>query len=382
MACILKLPARTVFGEGALEAAAEDICRLGKKALIVTGNTVKKGGGFAHLTALLARAGVAWSVFSDIPGEPDDEMIEAGARAFSDGGCDHLIGLGGGSPLDSAKAIAVRTALPGRVVAHAGREITGNLPKMALIPTTAGTGSEATKFTVITDSRGGAKLLLRGECLLPDVAVVDFALTLSAPPDLTAHTGLDALTHAVEAYTSKRATPLTDPYAADAAGRILKSLPRAFDGGDPAARAEMAVAAYEAGVAISNASVTLVHGMSRPIGARFHVPHGLSNAMLLVPCLSFAAAGRPEKFAELARRTGAAGFGGDDRQAAEALIRALAALADHLGIPTPAAYGIPKADFYRAIPQMAREAIESGSPANTLREVAEGDVARLYEALY
>ncbi len=383
MACILKLPVRTVLGEGALEAAADAICRLGKKALLVTGNTVKKGEAFSRLTALLTERGARWAVFSDIPGEPDDRIIDAGAKAFFDHGCDYLIGLGGGSPLDSAKAVAVRAALPGSVVSHAGREIEGDLPRMALIPTTAGTGSEATKFTVITDSVKGAKLLLKGDCLLPDLAVVDYTLTLSVPPALTAFTGMDALTHAVEAFTSRKATPLTDPYAADAVKRIFANLPRAYaTGGDRAAREEMAIAAYEAGVSISNASVTLVHGMSRPIGAKFHVPHGLSNAMLLAQCLSFAAAGRPDKFAALARLTGAARESDGDERAAEALIQVLAALTAQLEIPSPAGYGIPKEDFFRAIPQMAREALQSGSPGNTLREVTEQDIARLYEALY
>jgi alcohol dehydrogenase class IV len=383
MAYALKLPGRSTLGEGALAAAEANLAALGKKALIVTGNIVKKSEAFARLTAILDRNSVGWAVFSDIPGEPDDRMIDAGAAAFSEFGCDFLIGLGGGSPLDSAKAVAVRTALPGGVTSHAGREIIGDFPKLALIPTTAGTGSEATKFTVITDSGKGAKLLLKGDGLLPDLAVVDPALTLSAPPALTAATGMDALTHAAEAFTSKKATPLTDPYALDAIRRILSSLPRAYrDGGDIEARSSMAVAAYEAGVCISNASVTIVHGMSRPIGAKFHVPHGLSNAMLLAPCLRFAAAGCPERFATLARGVGVSPEGADDDTASRALIAAFARLTEALDVPTLSGYGIPEADFRAAIPQMAREAFESGSPGNTLRDVTEEDIVRLYETLY
>ncbi len=382
MAYTLKLPGRTFLGEGALEAAEGDFPKLGKKALIVTGKVVVQSDAFARLTALLKKNGLGWAVFTDIPGEPDDTMIDAGAKAYLDGRCDFLIGIGGGSPLDSAKAIAARVVLPGSVVSHAGREIVGDFPKMALIPTTAGTGSEATRFTVITDSAKGAKLLLRGDALLPDLAIVDPAFTLSAPPALTAYTGMDALTHAVEAFTSRKATPLTDPYAADAVRRILAALPWAFqDGSDRAARSEMAVAAYEAGVCISNASVTLVHGMSRPIGAKFHVPHGLSNAMLLAHCLSFAAQGRPERFAALARLVGLAPEGAPDPEAASALIHALEALTKALEIPTLSGYGIPEAEFRAAIPQMAREAVASGSPGNTLRDVTEEDVVSLYETL-
>ena len=194
---------------------------------------------------------------------------------------------------------------------------------------------------------------------------------------------MDALTHAVESFTSRKATPLTDSYALDAVRRILKNLPRAYrDGGDRAAREEMAIAAYEAGVCISNASVTLVHGMSRPIGAKFHVPHGLSNAMLLAHCLAFAAAGHPEKFALLAKSCALAPEGSADLEAASALIGAFTKLTKELEIPTLAEYGIPEADFRAAIPRMAKEAIESGSPGNTLRDVTLDDVVRLYEALY
>ena len=379
----LKLPGRTWFGEGALEAANGELQSLGKKALIVTGKVVIKSAAFARLTQLLDTSGTGWTVFTGIFGEPDDVMIEDGAKAYLENGCDFLIGLGGGSQLDSAKAIAAKVALPGSVTSHAGREIAGDFPKMALIPTTAGTGSEATRFTVITDRAKGAKLLLRGDGLLPNLAIVDPLFTLSAPPALTAHTGMDALTHAVEAFTSRKATPLTDPYALDAVRRILKNLPAAYrDGGDRAAREEMAIAAYEAGVCISNASVTLVHGMSRPIGAKFHVPHGLSNAMLLAHCLAFAAAGRPEKFARLARSCDLAPADSGDLEAASALIAALSDLTAALEIPTLKAYGIPEAEFRAAIPQMAKEALDSGSPGNTLREVTMDDVVRLYEALY
>ena len=144
----------------------------------------------------------------------------------------------------------------------------------------------------------------------------------------------------------------------------------------------MAIAAYEAGVSICNASVTLVHGMSRPIGARFHVPHGLSNAMLLAPCLSFAAKGAPERFAALARSVGLAGAGDSNTHAAQALIDKLAELAVTLEIPTLAAYGIAQETFMAEVPHMAKEALQSGSPGNTLCEVTETDIIQLYHSLY
>lgn len=379
----LLTPKRSVFGDGALEAAEKDFAALGQKALIVTGKIVQKSEAFMRLTALLAKLGIEYAVFSDIPAEPDDAMVAAGVAVYQAEGCDHLIGLGGGSPLDCAKAIAIGSVVEGSVCALAGRDIVLALPPFALIPTTAGTGSEATRFTVITDHVAGAKLLLRGDALLPALAVVDYVFTLSAPPQLTAYTGMDALTHAVEAYTSKKATPVSDPFTVDATRRILKNLPAAVaNGEDREARESLAIAAYEAGVGISNASVTLVHGMSRPIGAHFHVPHGLSNAMLIAPCLRFAAAGEPERFASLARLIGLAPQGADDRSAADALVAKLGEVVAVLKIPTLAEYGIPEADFRGMIPRMAKEALASGSPGNTRRDVTEADMVALYESLY
>lgn len=379
----LLTPKRSVFGDGALEAAEKDFATLGQKALIVTGNIVKKGEAFARLTALLTKLGIGYAVFSDIPAEPDDAMVAAGVTVYQSEGCDHLIGLGGGSPLDCAKAIAIGSVIQGSVCALAGKDVTLALPPFALIPTTAGTGSEATRFTVITDHAGGAKLLLRGDALLPSLAVVDYTFTLSAPPQLTAYTGMDALTHAVEAYTSKKATAMSDPFTVDATRRILASLPTAVaTGSDHAARESLAIAAYEAGVGISNASVTLVHGMSRPIGAHFHVPHGLSNAMLIAPCLRFAAAGEPERFAALARLIGLAPQGADERSAADALVGKLAEIVAVLPIPSLAECGIPEADFRAMIPRMAKEALASGSPGNTRRDVTEADIVTLYQSLY
>ena len=179
------------------------------------------------------------------------------------------------------------------------------------------TGSESTKFTVITDAETDVKMLLKGAAPLPDLAIVDYTNTLSSPKSITASTGLDALTHAVEAYTSKQAQPLTDALALSAVKRIFKYLPIAYnDGENETARYQMSIAALEAGICINNSSVTIVHGMSRPIGALFHVPHGLSNAMLLCKCMDFAKDGVTERFAELSRAVGTAAAADGDKTAA------------------------------------------------------------------
>ena len=261
----------------------------GKKALIVTGKIITKTGLAAKVQDVLSVRGISSVIFNDLPGEPDDKMIDAALSVFKSEKCDFIIGLGGGTPLDTAKAVAAMAVLPGKLSDFAGKEMSGDFAPLVLIPTTAGTGSEATKFFVYTDTATDAKLLMKGDALLPKLAVIDWTYTISSPVSITVATGMDALTHAVEAYTSKKANPITDIYCLDAIKRIFKYLPAAAkDGNDRTAREQMALAAYEAGVCINNSSVTLVHGMSRPIGALFHVPHGISNAMLIRECLRFA----------------------------------------------------------------------------------------------
>lgn len=376
------IPKKIITGEGAIENAIPYIISMGKKPLIVTGRIVAKSDAFKTLAEGLENNGIPCTVFTGITGEPTDIMINEGLSAYRENGCDCLIGIGGGSPLDAVKAIAVSAVCGGRLSDYMGREITGDFPPMVAIPTTAGTGSEATKFTVITDAATDVKMLLRGEGLVPDIAVIDPEATLTMPKTITASTGLDALTHAVEAYTSKLAQPLTDALALSAVKRIFKYLPAAFENGDnKKARAEMSVAALEAGICINNSSVTIVHGMSRPIGALFHVPHGMSNAMLLEKCMDFAKDGALKKFAELGRAAEVADAHMDDQAAAEKFVGALGRLCRICNVPTVSEYGIDKQKFIDAIPKMAHDSIASGSPGNTQKAVTEDDIKEIYKSL-
>ena len=190
--------------------------------------------------------------------------------------------------MDSMKAIGAVVSNGGSICDYMGKTIEHELPPTCTIPTTAGTGSEATKVSIITNTKTGVKMLLNDPKLMAKLAVIDPVFTLTAPPAVTAATGVDALTHAIEAYTSVKAFSMSDIYALSAVKRIFSNLYEVYiNGTNVEARKEMAIAALEAGIAFSNASVTIVHGMSRPIGALFHVPHGLSNAMLLNVCLDF-----------------------------------------------------------------------------------------------
>jgi len=377
------IPKAVYTGADALSAAKGEFEGADRKAFIVSGRHVAASGAVDPVTDLLDGLAIGHTLFTGITGEPTDAMIQAGVDAYNEEGCDFLIGIGGGSPLDAMKAIAASLGNPGPLTGYMGKAITGCGPKMIAIPTTAGTGSEATWFTIITDTEKDVKMLLKGPALMPDAAIVDYRLTLSSPPSVTASTGLDALTHVVEGYTSRRAQPLTDTLAISAVKRIFANLPRAYqNGGDTEAREQMALAALEGGMVITNSSVTLVHGMSRPIGALFHVPHGLSNAMLLTPCLTFAAEGAPGRFARLGREIGAAQASDADEDAAAKFIQAVDGLCRTCEIPTPEGYGIRREDFTAVIGKMAEDAAASGSPANTRRAVSVADMEAIYRKLY
>lgn len=377
------IPNHTVVGTNVLGEAAPLLKKMGNKAFIVTGRHVAVSDMMKQLTALLDENGIDCVIFDGITGEPTDTMIENGVEMLKSSGCDFIIGIGGGSPLDSAKAIAAMAVNEGSIADYNGKEITGEILPLAAVPTTAGTGSEATKFTVITDSEKGIKMLLKGDVLVPKLAIVDSSFTVGAPKSVTSATGLDALTHAVEAYTSRKAFSMTDTLAVSAVKRIMKYLPIAYREPDNSlAREQMSIAALEAGICINNSSVTIVHGMSRPIGALFHVPHGMSNAMLLKECLSFAVSGAYEKFANLGRETGVASDSDSDETAAEKFIDSLQNICDVCEIPTLEQYGIDRDEYYSKISKMATDAVASGSPANTVKEVTVDDCIEIYKKLY
>lgn len=380
---LFKTPEYTLIGSKALEEAKPYLKKCGKKALIVTGKHVVLSDMMAELKKALEEIRIAYFVFDGITGEPTNVMIDEGIAAYKENGCDFCIGIGGGSPLDSAKAIAAMITNEGKIADYNGKVIEKPIPPVVAIPTTAGTGSEATQFTVITDVEKDIKMLLKGGYLVPKIAIVDPAYTYSAPKSITAATGMDALTHAIEAYTSRKALPVTDTLAVSAVKRIMKYLPAAYkDGSDEKARYEMSVASYEAGICINNSTVTLVHGMSRPIGALFHVAHGISNAMLLTKCLAFALDGAFEKFANLGREIGAATAEDDDKTASEKFIEALNEICKICEIPTLLEYGIPKDEFFAHMEKMAHDALTSGSPGNTMKPISEQDIIEIYKKLW
>lgn len=377
------VPGQIITGAGALDMAEGALGQFGKKAMIVTDKVMIQLGNCAKVENALKNQGIEYTIYSEIVGEPTDTMIENGLAQYKKEGCDFLVALGGGSPIDSMKAIGSLVKNGGNISDYMGKVIDVEMPPMVAIPTTAGTGSEATQFTIITDTKKDIKMLLKGKVLMPTLAISDPQFTMTAPPKITAATGLDALCHAVEAYTSRKAQTLSDTFALSAVKRIFKYLPTAFhDGKNEEARIEMAVAALEAGIAFNNASVTLIHGMSRPIGALFHVAHGLSNAMLMKECLSFALEGAYDRFGELGRSIGVATAEDSDKEASEKFLQAVIALTEELETPTLEQFGINKEEFFKVIGKMAYDAMDSGSPQNTKREITQADVEKMYKNLW
>lgn len=383
MAAAFMMPGKIISGRGALNAAGDLFSAAGKKALIVTDPTMEKLGNLEKVTDILNQKKIAYAVFSGIYGEPDDGMIKEGLLCYQKENCDFLIGLGGGSPVDAMKAIAMLAVYGGNAIDYMGMDIDQPLPFMAAVPTTAGTGSEATQFTIITDRATQVKMLLKGSSLIPDLAVIDPQFTMTVPPQITAATGIDALTHAIEAYTSKKAQPLSDTFALSACRRIFDNLRTVWEQGDHEdARIQMSLAALEAGIAFNNSSVTLVHGMSRPIGALFHVPHGISNAMLLNVCLSYAAEGAKERFGAIAVACGFAGADEAKETACKKLLSQVEMLLHDIEIPTLEEYGIDQDRFMESIPKMASDAMASGSPSNTRRDLDAAALEKLYRKLW
>lgn len=377
-----KIPEHVFYGTNALSEAGYLMKDFGGKALIVTGRHVVKSPMMADLKKMLDGSGIPYAYYSGIVGEPTLSMIEGGYDVFRKEKCTFCIGIGGGSPMDSAKAIAAMTLAKESLAEFNGKEICGDVPPVVAIPTTAGTGSEATQFFCVTDESNNLKMLLKGDCLIPKVAVIDSTYSSDMPKHITAATGLDALTHAIEAYISRKAFPLTDTCAVSAIKRILKYLPKSYSNGyDQEAREQMALAAFEAGVCICNSSVTIVHGMSRPIGALFHVSHGLSNAMILVPCLRFVMNESLDRLANLGRLTGFSENCDSDLIAAEKFLNAVASCCRACEVPTLREYGIDPKEFRSLIPKMSVDAVASGSPGNSLRTVTVEDCAKLYEEL-
>ncbi|MEZ9527319.1 iron-containing alcohol dehydrogenase [Enterovibrio norvegicus] len=385
MSTSVLLPQFIEIGEGASRKVSDILTALGcRNPLIITDKTMVSLGQVELIQRQLAHSGMGDDVYDGTIPEPTDASILDGVKVLRKGSYDSLVALGGGSVIDSAKAMSVLTKsgdsmrdfkFP-RIVSEAG------LPLIA-IPTTAGTGSETTRFTVITDEVSDEKMLCVGPAFMPVAALVDASLTLTLPARATADTGIDAMTHAMEAYVSKKANAFSDYNALEALRLIGPNLRTVCkEPKNRKAREDMMLGATLAGIAFSNASVALVHGMSRPIGAAFHVPHGLSNAMLLPIVTAYSIPAAAERYAECARAMGVANPQDSTASANQKLLEELEAINRELSVPGPKAFGIDEQQFFGLLESMAEQALASGSPGNNPRVPESDDIVHLYKQLW
>jgi alcohol dehydrogenase class IV len=385
MAANIAFPRYSRIGPGAINELPAVIDSLGlQRPLLVTDGYLTSTGVVDRVVALLQGAGLSPAVFDRTVPDPTTISLDDGVEAIRTHNADSVIGFGGGSPMDSAKALAVLASQGGPMRKFkAPHSYSGPALPIIAIPTTAGSGSEATQFTVISDSDNDEKMLCPGLSFLPIAAIIDYELTMSMPARLTADTGVDALAHAVEAYVSRKANPVSDAMSLSAIRLISANLRRVYrDGSDRDAREAMMAAATQAGMAFSNSSVTLVHGMSRPIGAHFHVAHGLSNAMLFPAVTAYSVAGAPSRYADCARAYGVADANTTDVIASQNMVDALGALCHDLEVPTPKSYGIDVGTWDRLTPLMAEQAVASGSPANNPIVPSLDDIEAIYAQIY
>ncbi|MCI4644694.1 MAG: iron-containing alcohol dehydrogenase [Hyphomonadaceae bacterium] len=375
------LPRAMRIGPGTLNELPAALAQLGLSApAILTDPFIAGSGMLERLLTILSEAGLEARAFGEVVPDPTVACVDSAVAFIAEGEHDCVIGLGGGSSIDTAKAVAVLAARGGtmRALKAPHQENEPGLPIVA-IPTTAGTGSEATRFTIVSDEDNGEKMLCAGLAYMPVLAIVDYELTLTKPLRLTADTGIDALTHAMEAYVSKLANPFSDGMAIAAMGLIWPNLRRVCEAPDDrAAREAMMVGSLKAGIAFSNASVALVHGMSRPIGAHFHVAHGLSNAMLLPAVTAWSAPAALARYAGCARAMGLAQPEEGEQAAVARLVEALREINRDLSVPTPKSYGIDETRWTELLPLMAEQALASGSPANNPRVPDAETIQALY----
>lgn len=375
-------PRFMTVGKGALDGIPVILTRMGgvRNPLIVTDAFMVSSGVAGRVQELLISVGLTSAVFDKVLPDPTDTIVLAGIEMLEAGGHDAVIGLGGGSPIDAAKAIAVMAAgsrdiqdyRPPKQSDEAG------LPMLA-IPTTAGTGSEVTHHAVIIHDATREKISCRGEGFVPTAAIVDYELTLSKPRRLIADNGLDTLTHAIEAYVSRKATLYSDRLALDCMRLVAGNLDAAYrDPENMSAREALMLAATFGGLAFSNASIALVHAMSRPLGSLFHVPHGMSNAMLLPSVTAYSKSDALGRYADCARVIGMAGDKDSDAAAADALVEGLYAYNQRLDVPTLSGFGIDRNAYLTAAGKMAEDAVRSGAPANNPRIGNVEEITDLY----
>ena len=383
-------PGKIELGRGAVDTLGDYATTYGRTVLLVASEEIYSIHG-ERVESVLDDAGAETVVYDEVRPDPTVENIEAAYALYRDEDCDVVVTLGGGSSIDTGKGVGILAANDGEIrdfgVDRAGYEGVPNpTPPLIAVNTTTGTGSEATRSVVVSDESTSTKFLIVSKNVVPTVAIEDPELTLSLPQSHTAFTGIDALTHAVEAYVSVKSWSVPDEFATSAIKRMYRALPKAWaDGENVEARTETLIGQLQAGQAFTNSSVALVHGMARPLGAQLHLPHGLANGLLLPYVMEFSLMAAPEEYADVARAMGVADEDDPDREAAEAAVEGVYRLCEDIKLTSYLDdHGtIPSREEYEdVVGKMAQDAVDSGSPDNNPRKPTVEEIEELFLHVY
>ncbi|WP_461218070.1 iron-containing alcohol dehydrogenase [Lapidilactobacillus salsurivasis] len=375
----ITIPQKIIYGDKAIDEIGKISDSFGSRTVIITDKLIVSLHLLDNILASLNEQKVLWKIFDGVDQEPTDTIVSEALSYCKKYRYDSIIAVGGGSCIDTAKAVAVLLNNSGSYEEFANGKKVNNAPvPLIAIPTTAGTGSEVTDVTVITDTSENVKYMIKQYAFLPQVAIVDSMMSRTSPGAVTAATGLDALCHSLESYISKKAQPITKLFSLSATKLIMENLLIAYQNPDNIiARTNLAEAALEAGIAFSNSSVTLIHGMSRPLGALYHIPHGFSNAILLEEVMKFT---KPQIITELASiaRYIDPENDGTDEYLADYFLSELHDLLDNLKVPNYRNFKIDKSEFLDSLDKMAKDAIASGSPANNPSIPTISEIKQIY----
>lgn len=374
---VFHAPTRVIFGSGSVQATGRELAaRGGTSALVVTDAGVVKAGLLDAVLGSLAAADIGTTVFDAVEPNPSIATVEAARATYQSGGCDAIVAVGGGSPMDVAKAVGILATNGGAIADYEGKPdaVRNGLPPFLCVPTTCGTGSEVTPFAVITDEARHWKMSIASPREVPRVAIVDPDLFLKMPASLIAATGMDALTHAIESYTNQDVQPFADAFDIHAIRLIGTYLRPAVANGNREAMAHMAVAATMAGMGFSQNRLGIVHAISHPVTSYVGTPHGVANAILLPYVMEFNAIGAGPRIAEIGRALSDGHVGPPWRHGADAGIQAVRALSRDVGIPeTLGAVGVTE----EHVAAIAADAMKSGNIRINPRRVTQAEIERV-----
>ncbi|MBU2601136.1 MAG: iron-containing alcohol dehydrogenase [Actinobacteria bacterium] len=371
-----------IFGLDSIDQAGSSLGRLGaRRVFLVTDPGVRSYGWVDRALPSLREAGLDYVIWDGVSENPKDVEVHHGAELFLSEECDALLAVGGGSPIDAAKSVAIIATNGGRIIDYAGIDrISLPLPPMVMVPSTGGTGADVSQFAIITDKRRRVKEVICSKSLVPDISITDPRLLTTKPSELTAFTGMDALTHAIEAYVSVAATPLTDVHALSAVELIAQNLRQSVACKDNIrAKVNMAMASLKAGICLSNASLGAAHAASHQIGGLFDLPHGMVNAIILPHIMEYNLISDTDRYARVAQAMGEKVEGLSSRDAALRAVAAVRNLANDIGIPTRLTETEPVTDA--AVSAMVEQALVDVCLATNPRDLDAERMEELFRAV-